>query len=94
MFYVCFAGLLIWGFLPWLDKSKVKSIRYRGNLYRVSLVIFVISFFALMWLGMKPVTELYQNLARIFTVLYFSFFIFMPWLTKNDACKPVPDRVR
>ena len=79
--------------LPWLDRSKTRSIRYRGPYFRTALVVFVISFLALGYLGTQPATSLYTLLAQIFTVLYFAFFILMPIYTKFDKDKPVPERV-
>ena len=80
-------------FLPWLDRSKVKSVRYRGWLYRAFLIVFAISFLALGYLGLKPATPAYTNAARIFAVIYFAFFFLMPWYTRADQTRPVPDRV-
>ena len=74
-----FAALLVFFFLPWLDRSPVKSIRYRSPIYKWILGIFVVSFIMLGWLGVQPVTPLYVLLARIFTGLYFAFFLLMPW---------------
>ncbi len=88
-----FAALLILAALPWLDRSPVKSIKYRGFIYKFALVLFIVSFVMLGWLGMEPVTDLNQLLARIFTTIYFAFFILMPWFTKIDKTKPVPKRV-
>ncbi len=79
--------------LPWLDRSPVKSIRYRGMNYRIALTAFVISFVSLGWLGMQGVTPLYTWLARFFSVVYFSFFFLMPFYTAMDNDKAVPDRV-
>ncbi len=79
--------------LPWLDRSKVRSIRYRGPYFRIALTVFVISFVALGYLGTQPATDLYTLLARIFTILYFAFFILMPIYTKFDKDKVVPERV-
>ncbi|OGS92234.1 MAG: cytochrome B [Gallionellales bacterium GWA2_60_18] len=80
-------------FLPWLDRGKVKSIRYRGPIFKVALALFVISFIVLGWLGTQPVTPTYTLLAQVFSVVYFAFFILMPWYTKIDKCKPEPERV-
>ncbi len=80
-------------FLPWLDRSRVRSIRYRGWMYKSALTIFVISFLTLGWLGLQPATGTYVLLARIFSVLYFAFFLLMPFYTAMDKTKPVPDRV-
>lgn len=103
-------GLSVIGFafLPWLDKSPVKSIRYRGNLYKSWLAAFVVSFLILGYLGTEPSNVWGQFetstlivggadratvVARIFSVVYFAFFILMPWFTKKDKTKRVPDRV-
>ena len=87
------ASLLILFFLPWLDRSPVKSIRYRSPIYKWVLGVFVISFVMLGWLGMQPVTPLNVFLARVFTVLYFAFFILMPWYTSIGKTKEVPERL-
>ncbi|HIA08734.1 MAG TPA: cytochrome b [Chromatiaceae bacterium] len=79
--------------LPWLDRSPVKSMRYRGMLSKLALGIFVISFFALGWLGMQAATPEFTILARIFSLIYFAFFILMPFYTKMETTKPVPERV-
>ena len=87
------ASLLILFFLPWLDRSPVKSIRYRSPIYKWVLGIFVISFVMLGWLGIQSVTPLNVFLARVFTVLYFAFFILMPWYTSIGKTKEVPERL-
>ncbi|HFD86619.1 MAG TPA: cytochrome bc complex cytochrome b subunit [Gammaproteobacteria bacterium] len=79
--------------LPWLDRGKVKSIRYRGGIYKTALAIFIVSFCALGYLGTQPATPVLTNFARLFSVLYFAFFILMPWYTAIDKTKPVPERV-
>jgi ubiquinol-cytochrome c reductase cytochrome b subunit len=100
-----FAGTQVWGvlvmgasivvlfFLPWLDRSPVRSIRYRGPIYKTMLTIFVLSFISLGICGLKPPSGIYPTLAKICTVLYFAFFLLMPWYTKFESVKPVPDRV-
>ncbi|MGQ9660456.1 MAG: cytochrome b [Thermochromatium sp.] len=90
---VMFASILILFALPWLDRSPVKSMRYKGPLFRWATGIFVVSFVALAWLGMKPASPLYTLLARIFTVLYFVYFLLMPIYSSLDKTKPVPERV-
>ena len=87
------ASLLILFFLPWLDRSPVKSIRYRSPIYKWVLGVFVVSFVMLGWLGMEPVTPLNVFLARVFTALYFAFFILMPWYTSIGKTKEVPERL-
>ena len=87
------AAVLLPLFLPWLDRCRVKSIRYRGWIFRSALGLFVISFFALGWLGVQPAEGIYVNLARLFSVIYFAFFLLMPYYSAIDKTKPVPDRV-
>ena len=98
-------AVLAFAFLPWLDRSPVKSIRYKGNLYKGWLAAFVVSFLVLGYLGTVPANvwgqfgawlgkaDIATVVARIFTVVYFAFFILMPWYTKKDKTKPVPERV-
>ncbi len=88
-----FGAIAIMFVLPWLDKSPVKSIRYKGTLYKVMLWLFVIDFIMLGYLGVKPTTDLYKLLAQIGTIYYFAFFLLMPWYSKMDKTKPVPERV-
>jgi len=80
-------------FLPWLDRCRVRSIRYRGWMYKTALSIFVVTFITLGWLGLQAATPTYVMLARVFSVLYFAFFLLMPFYTAMDKTKPVPDRV-
>ncbi|WP_405227676.1 cytochrome b [Lentisalinibacter sediminis] len=87
------AAVLLPLFLPWLDRCKVRSIRYRGAIYKGALAAFVVSFIVLGYLGVQPATGLYTLLARIFTVVYFAFFLLMPFYTKIEKTKPVPERV-
>lgn len=101
-------SVVAFAFLPWLDKSPVKSIRYRGALYKKWLAAFVVSFIVLGYLGTEPSNVWGQFdkgtfllggadratvVARIFTAIYFAFFALMPWYTKKDQTKPVPERV-
>jgi len=92
-------SILVFFFLPWLDRSPVKSIRYRGWIYKTALAIFVIAFVILGYLGTKSPQAidlmLFPNVywAQIFTIVYFAFFALMPWYTKLDKTKPVPERV-
>jgi ubiquinol-cytochrome c reductase cytochrome b subunit len=80
-------------FLPWLDRSPVKSMRYRGWISRTALTLFVVSFVGLGYLGLQPALGLYVVLARILAVIYFAFFWLMPFYTRIDPVKPVPERV-
>jgi ubiquinol-cytochrome c reductase cytochrome b subunit len=79
--------------LPWLDRGKVKSIRYRGPIYKTFLALFVISFIGLGYLGLMPATPTYTLISRVLAVVYFAFFFLMPWYTKIDKTKPEPSRV-
>ncbi len=100
MFGSQFPGVLLMGVavliffaMPWLDKSPVKSIRYRGPIYKWFLAAFVVSFIGLGILGILPATQLYTWIARVLSVVYFAFFFLMPWYTKIDKTKPEPERV-
>ncbi len=101
-------SVMIFAALPWLDRSPVKSIRYRGAQYKSWLAVFVVSFLILGYLGTEPSNVWGQFgtgvpvlggadratvVARVLTVVYFLFFALMPWYTKNDKTKPVPERV-
>src|SRR5665647_1087958 len=102
-------SVMVFALLPWLDRSPVKSIRYRGNQYKVWLALFVISFLVLGYLGTEPtnvwgqfsgswaehldIKERATWAARLFTLVYFLFFVLMPWYSKIDKTKPVPERV-
>ena len=95
------AAVLIFFFLPWLDRSRVKSIRYKGLYYKIALVLFVVSFVVLGWLGTQPTdflgsigkTDVAVLLARLFTLVYFAFFLLMPWYSRIDKTKPEPERL-
>ncbi|MHB1677931.1 MAG: cytochrome b [Sulfuriferula sp.] len=87
------ASVVIMFFLPWLDRSKVKSIRYRGTLYKVILALFVVSFIGLGYVGTQEPTPTFNIIARVLSVMYFAFFILMPWYTTIDKTKPVPERI-
>jgi ubiquinol-cytochrome c reductase cytochrome b subunit len=92
---VVFMGVsvMIFFLLPWLDQSPVKSMRYRGTLSRTALTLFVIVFLVLGYYGTQPVTDLGTRISQIGTLLYFAFFLLMPWYTRMDKVKPVPARV-
>jgi len=79
--------------LPWLDRSKVKSTRYRPLTWKIALTVFVVSFIALGYLGLKPAEGTYVFLARLFTALYFAFFVLMPFYTRGESAARVPERV-
>ena len=87
------AATMLFFFLPWLDRSPVRSIRYRGWKYKTALASFTVSFLVLGWLGLQAPTTLYTWMARFFTLVYFLFFLLMPFYTLTDNDKPVPERV-
>ena len=87
------AAIVVLFLLPWLDRSSVKSIRYKGLLFKFALAVFVVSFIGLGYLGTQPATPVLTNFARLFSILYFLFFILMPIYSKLDKTKPVPERV-
>ena len=87
------AAVLICFGLPWLDHSPVKSIRYKGPLVKTALALFVIAFIVLGYFGTQPVTPTGTLLSQICTLVYFAFFLLMPWYTTMDRTRPEPDRV-
>jgi ubiquinol-cytochrome c reductase cytochrome b subunit len=80
-------------FLPWLDRCRVKSIRYRSGVYKFALFAFAVSFIVLGYIGLQPPTPEYTLMARVFAAVYFAFFLLMPFYTANEKTKPVPTRV-
>jgi len=91
------AAIAVLFVLPWLDRTPVKSVRYRGPVFKIALIIFVISFVALGYLGTQPATPILTQLARLFSLIYFGYFgflFFMSSIKPNwDNAKPVPERV-
>ena len=87
------AAVIIPAALPWLDRSPVKSMRYKGILSKAALGIFVVSFIILGVLGVLPAEKEYTILAQICTTLYFAYFVLMPWYTRVEQTKPEPERV-
>lgn len=91
---VCMAAaILLLFFLPWLDKSNVRSVRYKGMYSRISITLFAFSFLLLGYLGTTPVTPVRLFLARIAAVIYFSYFILMPIYSRFEKTRPVPTRI-
>ncbi len=90
---VMFGAIAIMFVLPWLDRSPVKSVRYKGPIFKMALAIFAVTFVVLAWLGLQASTPMKTLLAQIFTTLYFLFFLLMPWYSKMEKTKPVPERV-
>ena len=87
-------AVLIFFLLPWLDVSPVKSIRYKGALFKSALALFVVVFAVLGYYGTQPVTEAGTLISQVCTVLYFAFFLLMPWYSRMDKTRPEPLRVR
>ncbi len=87
------ASMVVLFLLPWLDRSPVRSIRYRGTWFKLALSVFVVSFVGLAYLGTVAATPLATLFSRIFSVLYFAFFLLMPIYSKWDKTKPLPERV-
>jgi ubiquinol-cytochrome c reductase cytochrome b subunit len=87
------AAIFVLFLLPWLDRSPVKSIRYRGMPYKIAIGVFVVSFIALGYLGTQPATPVMTNFARLFSLLYFGFFVSLLIIPTFEKTKSVPDRV-
>ncbi len=79
--------------LPWLDRSPVRSMRYKGSISRVAILVFVAAFVILGVLGVRPPTPERTALAQFCTLIYFSFFLLMPFYTSMEKTKPEPVRV-
>jgi len=89
-----FGSIAILFLLPWIDRGKVKSIRYRSGTFKILLVILVISFIGLGYLGALPLSDTRTMFARLFSIGYFGFFVGLWWISKNEVTKPVPTRVQ
>ncbi|CAL1241719.1 cytochrome b [Candidatus Methylocalor cossyra] len=87
------AAIVLLFFLPWLDRNPVKSIRYRGKVFKFGLTLFVASFIGLGILGTKPVTLTTTLLARLFALVYFGFLLSLPFLSRIEKTQPVPERL-
>lgn len=87
------AGIAIMFVLPWLDRSRVRSIRYKGMLSKIAILVFVISFCGLGYLGHEAVSPLRTMMSRILTITYFGFFLLMPFYSKFEKTKRLPERV-
>jgi len=87
------ASIVVLFFVPWIDRGKVHSIRYRSQAFKINLMLFVVAFFVLGYLGMQAVTPIFTTITRIFTVVYFGFFVALYFISRNEKTKPVPDRV-
>lgn len=87
------ASVLIFMGLPWLDRSPVKSMRYRPRWHFWLLLGFVVVFLVLGYFGTQAPSEVGQWFSMTGTLLYFAFFLLMPWWTPRGTFKPVPDRL-
>lgn len=90
---VMLLAIVVLFFLPWIDRSPVKSIRYRRWPFKVALGGFALSFIALGWLGMQAATETYKLMAQLFTVYYFGYFIWLFFYSGNEKYHEVPERI-
>lgn len=88
-----FAAIVMLALLPWLDRCKVRSVKYRCGLHKVNLTVFVISFVILGWLGIKPATPTYTLMSQFFSFTYFGFFGLLWLYSKNEKTKPLPARI-
>ncbi len=86
-------AVIILFFLPWLDHSPVKSIRYRPTWNKYLYAVFVINFLVLGYLGILPPFPVGERISQVGTLFYFGFFLLMPWWSRLGEFKPVPDRV-
>jgi ubiquinol-cytochrome c reductase cytochrome b subunit len=87
------ASVVILFFLPWLDKSPVKSIRYRPSWHKAMLAVFIVDFFVLGYLGVQPPSPTGERVSQLGTLFYFGFFLLMPWWSRLGEFKPVPERI-
>ncbi len=92
-FVVMGGAIALPAMLPWLDRSPVKSMRYKGWVSRMMLALFIISFFVLGYLGTIPPSKGATMVAQVCTILYYAYFVLMPWYTRAERSKPAPDRV-
>lgn len=88
-----FGSIALLFLLPWIDRGNTRSMRYRSGWHTLNIVQFIISFVVLGYLGVKPATDLYTLMAQIFTFLYFAFFVFLWFYSKNEKTKPLPERL-
>jgi ubiquinol-cytochrome c reductase cytochrome b subunit len=86
-------AVVILFFLPWLDNSPVKSIRYRPDWHKYMYGVFVLNFLILGYLGVQPPSPIGERVSQVGSLFYFGFFLLMPWWSKLGTPKPVPDRV-
>ncbi len=88
-----FSAIAVLFFLPWIDRSPVRSIRYRSVAYKAILIAFVVSFIILGYYGMQPVTPAGTWISRLCSLIYFGFFVALWFISKDESTKPLPERV-
>ena len=86
-------AIVVLFFMPWIDRSPVRSIRYRAGWYKIALAVFAFSFIRLGMLGMAEGTPAQTVEMRVWTFFYFGFFVVLFFFSKNERTKPVPERV-
>jgi ubiquinol-cytochrome c reductase cytochrome b subunit len=87
------SSVVIIAFLPWLDHSPVKSIRYRPDWHKYVYLLFGLAFVTLGYLGTQPPSPTGGIVSQVCTLFYFGFFLLMPWWSTMGTFKPVPKRV-
>ena len=88
-----FTAIAVLFFLPWIDRSPVRSIRYRSVQYKIILIAFVVAFIVLGYYGMQPVTPAGTWISRLCSLIYFGFFVALWFISRDEKTKPVPERV-
>ncbi len=88
-----FFSIVLLFLLPWLDRCPVKSIRYRSWRWKTALTLFTLALVTLAYIGMQPPTPARNHVAQVAAAVYFLVMILMPWYTKSERTKPVPERV-
>ena len=89
-----FAAIFMLFILPWIDRGKVHSIRYRSTSFKWLLAMLVVSFIGLGYLGALPLSDIRTFFARVYSIGYFGFFLGLWWISKNEKTKPVPERIQ
>ena len=89
-----FAAIFMLFILPWIDRGKVHSIRYRSTSFKWLLAMLVVSFVGLGYLGALPLSDIRTFFARVYSIGYFGFFLGLWWISKNEKTKPVPERIQ
>jgi ubiquinol-cytochrome c reductase cytochrome b subunit len=88
-----FASIILLALLPWVDRGTVRSWRYRCGLHKWNLIVFAFVFVVLGYLGATPATPFKETMAKVFTIMYFAFFVLLWIYSKNEKTKPLPERI-